>query len=47
VAPLREAMRTVLDDPSYGEQAGALADELSAQPAVDDAPPLFERFARS
>jgi UDP:flavonoid glycosyltransferase YjiC (YdhE family) len=47
VRPLRQAIRTVLDDPSYGRAARALADELRAQPPVDDALPLFERFARS
>jgi UDP:flavonoid glycosyltransferase YjiC (YdhE family) len=47
VRPLRHAIRTVLDDPSYGRAARALADELRAQPPVDDALPLFERFARS
>ena len=47
VSPLREAIRSVLDDPSYGERARALADELRALPVVDDAVPLFERFARS
>jgi UDP:flavonoid glycosyltransferase YjiC (YdhE family) len=47
VSPLRQAIRTVLDDPSYGRAARALADELRAQPPVDDALPLFERFARS
>ena len=29
VAPLREAIRAVLDDPSYGQRARALADELA------------------
>ena len=47
VSPLREAIRSVLDDPSYGERARALADELRALPVVDDALPLFESFARS
>jgi UDP:flavonoid glycosyltransferase YjiC (YdhE family) len=47
VSPLREAIRTVLDDPSYGERARALAEESRALPAVDEALPLFERFARS
>jgi UDP:flavonoid glycosyltransferase YjiC (YdhE family) len=47
VGPLREAIRTVLDDPSYGERARALADELRAQRAVDDVLPLFERSGRS
>ena len=47
VRPLRKAIRRVLDDPSYGERARALADESRALPVVDDALPLFERFARS
>jgi UDP:flavonoid glycosyltransferase YjiC (YdhE family) len=47
VSPLREAIRTVLDDPSYGERARALAEESRALSAVDEALPLFERFARS
>jgi UDP:flavonoid glycosyltransferase YjiC (YdhE family) len=47
VAPLRDAIRSVLEDPSYGERARALADELRAQPPVDDAVPLLERFDRS
>jgi UDP:flavonoid glycosyltransferase YjiC (YdhE family) len=47
VSPLREAIRSVLDDPSYARAARALADELRALPVVDDALPLFERFARS
>jgi UDP:flavonoid glycosyltransferase YjiC (YdhE family) len=47
VSPLREAIRTVLDDPSYGERARALAEESRALTAVDEALPLFERFARS
>jgi UDP:flavonoid glycosyltransferase YjiC (YdhE family) len=44
---LRDAIRTVLDEPSYGQRARALADELRAAPPVDDAVPLFERFGRS
>ena len=47
VSPLREAIRTVLEHPSYGERARALADELRALPVVDDAVPLVEVFARS
>jgi UDP:flavonoid glycosyltransferase YjiC (YdhE family) len=47
VVPLRDAIRTVLRDPSYGRRARALAEELHAQPAVDEAVPLFEGFARS
>ena len=47
VRPLREAIETVLADPSHRQSAQALADELRAQPPVDDAPPLFESSARS
>jgi UDP:flavonoid glycosyltransferase YjiC (YdhE family) len=47
VGPLREAIRSVLDEPSYGERARALADELRAQRAVDDVLALFERSGRS
>ena len=47
VEPLRDAIQTVLGDPSYGQKAGALADELRAQPPVDDAVPLFEHSGRS
>jgi UDP:flavonoid glycosyltransferase YjiC (YdhE family) len=46
VAPLSEAIRTVLAEPSYGENARRLAAELRAQPAVDDAVPLCERLAK-
>ena len=45
--PLRSAIETVLGDPSYHERARALADELRAQPPVDDAVPLLESLARS
>ena len=45
--PLRDAVRSVLSEPSYGERARALADELRAQPPVDDAVPLLERSRRS
>jgi MGT family glycosyltransferase len=45
--PLREAISTVLRDRSYAERAGALAAEMRAQPAIDDALPLFEGFAPS
>ena len=45
--PLRSAIETVLGDPSYRERARALADELRAQPPVDDAVPLLESLARS
>ena len=47
VAPLREAIASVLRDPSYGERARELADELRAQPRVDDVVPLFEGSAPS
>jgi UDP:flavonoid glycosyltransferase YjiC (YdhE family) len=46
VAPLREAIRSVLDEPSYRQRARALADELRAEPPVDEAVPLLERFDR-
>jgi UDP:flavonoid glycosyltransferase YjiC (YdhE family) len=41
VAPLREAVQRLLEERSYGERARALADELRAQPAVDEAVLLF------
>jgi MGT family glycosyltransferase len=44
---LRDAIRTVLDEPSYGQRARALADELRAEAPVDEVVPLFEGFARS
>ena len=44
--PLRAAIESVLGDPSYGERAGALADELRAEPPVDEAVPLLERLDR-
>jgi UDP:flavonoid glycosyltransferase YjiC (YdhE family) len=47
VSPLREAIRSVLETPSYGERARALADELRALPVVDHAVPLVEGSARS
>jgi UDP:flavonoid glycosyltransferase YjiC (YdhE family) len=47
VRPLRDAIETVLSDQSYRQRARALADELRAQPPVDDALPLFERSGRS
>jgi hypothetical protein len=47
VTPLRDAIGAVLDKPSYGARARALADELRAQRVVDDVLPLFERFGRS
>jgi len=45
--PLRDAIESVLSEPSYGERARALADELRAEPPVDEAVPLFERSGRS
>ncbi len=47
VAPLRDAVKTVLAEPSFSERAGALADELRAEPPVDEAVLLFERLDRS
>ncbi len=47
VSPLREAIRTVLETPSYGERARALADESRALPVVDNAVPLVVGSARS
>ena len=47
VAPLREAIAAVLGDPSYGERARALADEMRAQPVVDEAVPLLEGLVAS
>ena len=41
VAPLRDAIQSVLAEPAYRERARALADELSAEPPVDDATLLF------
>jgi MGT family glycosyltransferase len=46
IAPLRAAIESVLADPSYRERAGALADELRAEPSVDEAVPLLERLDR-
>jgi UDP:flavonoid glycosyltransferase YjiC (YdhE family) len=46
IAPLREAIERVLSDASYGERAQHLADELRAEPPVDEAIPLLERLAR-
>jgi UDP:flavonoid glycosyltransferase YjiC (YdhE family) len=45
-ARLRDAIEAVLADPSYRERAGALADELRAEPPVDEAAPLLERLDR-
>ena len=42
--PLRDAIRAVLRDPSYGERARALAGELRGEPPVDEAVPLLERL---
>jgi UDP:flavonoid glycosyltransferase YjiC (YdhE family) len=39
--PLRDAIESVLGEPSYGERARALADELRAEPPVDQALALF------
>jgi len=47
IEPLRAALETVLTDPSYAERAGALADELRAEPPVDEAVPLLHRLDRS
>jgi UDP:flavonoid glycosyltransferase YjiC (YdhE family) len=44
IEPLRDALRAVLRDPSYGERARALAGELRAEPPVDEAVPLLERL---
>ncbi len=41
---LRGAIRTVLDESSYGERARALADELRAEPPVDEAVTMLERL---
>ncbi len=45
--PLRDAIESVLSEPSYGERARALADELRAEPPVDEAVPLFAESGRS
>jgi UDP:flavonoid glycosyltransferase YjiC (YdhE family) len=42
VEPLRDALRAVLEEPSYGERARALAEELRAEPPVDEAVPLLQ-----
>jgi UDP:flavonoid glycosyltransferase YjiC (YdhE family) len=44
--PLRAAIEAVLAEPSYRERAGALADELRAEPPADAAVPLLERLDR-
>jgi MGT family glycosyltransferase len=46
IATLRAAIESVLADRSYGERARALADEVSAEPPVDEAIPLLERLDR-
>ena len=46
IAPLRSAIETVLAEPSYGERARAISDELRGEPRVDGAVPLLERLAR-
>jgi UDP:flavonoid glycosyltransferase YjiC (YdhE family) len=45
-APLRAAVERVLTEPRIGERARALAEELRAQPSVDEAVPLLERLDR-
>ena len=46
VAPLRDAVQSVLVEPAYLDRAQALANELGAEPPVDDAVLLFERLDR-
>jgi UDP:flavonoid glycosyltransferase YjiC (YdhE family) len=45
-AALRDAVGRVLEEPSYGERARALADELRAEPPVDAAVGLLEQLDR-
>jgi UDP:flavonoid glycosyltransferase YjiC (YdhE family) len=45
LAELREAIETVLAEPSYGERARAIAGELAGEPPVDEAVPLLERLS--
>jgi UDP:flavonoid glycosyltransferase YjiC (YdhE family) len=45
-AALRDAIGRVLEEPSYGERARALADELRAEPPVDGAVGLLEQLDR-
>ena len=45
IEPLREALRAVLREPSYRQRARALAEELRAEPPVDEAVPLLEQRA--
>jgi UDP:flavonoid glycosyltransferase YjiC (YdhE family) len=44
--PLRDAVETVLTEPSYGERARAIAAEARAEPPVDEAIPLLDRLGR-
>jgi MGT family glycosyltransferase len=46
IQPLRAALESVLSEPSYGERARELAEELRAEPPVDAAVPLLERLDR-
>jgi MGT family glycosyltransferase len=46
IPPLRAAIETVLSEPSYDERADALAEELRAEPPVDEAVALSERLRR-
>jgi UDP:flavonoid glycosyltransferase YjiC (YdhE family) len=46
VEPLRNAIETVLTEPSYGERAREIAAEARAEPPVDEAIPLLERLGR-
>jgi len=43
IEPLRDALRAVLGEPSYRQRARALAEELRAEPPVDEAVPLLEQ----
>jgi UDP:flavonoid glycosyltransferase YjiC (YdhE family) len=46
IRPLRDAIRSVLEEPSYRERVRGLANELRAEPAVDEAVPLLEPLDR-
>jgi len=46
IEPLGEAIQTVLAEPSYGERARQIADEVRAEPPADDAVPLLQRLGR-
>ena len=46
IAPLRAAIESVLAEPRYRKRAGALADELRAEPPADGAVALLERLDR-